>query len=113
MGALFGALWASIIAPLTDGPPSILTSYAIYIGSFAFAGLTVGFVQWYPEIIAIAAAEFMLTVTTFAGGPNDGWIVLWLCAFDGSGLLWAPIIGLIFRHYRDGFLESDPPGRDP
>ena len=27
--------------------------------------------------------------------------------FDGSGLLWAPIIGLIFRHYRDRFVGPD------
>jgi hypothetical protein len=99
IGLVVGVAWAAF-GPLTDGPPSLWLSLAVYATGFAVTGGVVGAVGRFPELVGLSAGFLALTVLAVIVGPKDGWVVLWVLAFGGSGLLWGPVIGLLFRLFR-------------
>jgi hypothetical protein len=87
----------AVIGPLTDGPPSIWLSLAVYAFGLASTGAVIGAVRHYPELIGMAAGFTTLAVLAVVVGPSDPWALLWLLFFGGSGLLLGPIIGVLYR----------------
>ena len=97
IGVCVGVAWTAVIGPLTDGPPSIWLSLAVYAVGLATTGAVIGAVRHYPELIGMAAGFSTLAVLAVVVGPSDPWAILWLLFFGATGLLLGPIIGVLYR----------------
>jgi hypothetical protein len=100
IGFLISACWTALIGPLTDGPPSIVLSFFVYALGLTAAGAVVGAVHRLPELVGLTAAFVALSSLALVVGPPDGWMVVWLIVFGGSGCLCGPVIGVLFRLVR-------------
>ena len=100
LGLLVGLAWAAVFGPFTDGPPSLALSFVVYSSGLALTGFVVGWINRAPAGIGALAGVGILVVWAIVVGPKDGWIVIWLVAFGGSGLIWGTIIGCIWLGIR-------------
>lgn len=100
IGAAFAIAWTAIIGPLTNGPPSISLSLAVYLLGFSFTGLIVGVVKVWPMFIGPCFGVVTLSAEALKVGPDDSWIVVWLIFFGGSGLVGGLAIGGLFSFVR-------------
>jgi hypothetical protein len=107
IGLVVAAGWTAVFGPLTEGPPSVWLSLVVYTIGFATTGTVVGAVGRFPELTGLSAGFLILAVLAVIVGPKDGWIVIWVVVFGGSGLLWGSVIGLLFRFFRP------PASREP
>ena len=96
IGLVVGSIWTAIVGPFTDGPPSIALSFAVYALSLTLTGVTVGAVQRVPALVGLGTGVFLLLCAAFIVGPSDGWIMIWLIIFGGSGFLCGPLIGGVY-----------------
>lgn len=96
IGLSIGLGWSAIFGPATDGPPSLLLSFIVYSSGFTLTGVLVGFFEKVPPATGALLGLVILSVMAVIVGPKDGWIVLWLFAFGGSGLFWGFVIGAIY-----------------
>ena len=97
IGLVVGAAWTAVFGPLTDGPPSVWLSLAVYTSGFGVTGALVGAVRRSPELVGLSAGFLTLAVLAVIVGPKDGWLMLWVLVFGGSGLIWGAVIGVLFR----------------
>jgi hypothetical protein len=97
VGLVVGLAWTALFGPLTDGPPSLKLSLSVYTIGFSIAGAIVGAVRKFPEVVGLAAGSLTLSVVAVIVGPKDGWIVMWVMMFGGSGLLCGAVIGALYR----------------
>jgi hypothetical protein len=100
IGLTIGAAWTAVFGPLTDGPPSLWLSLAVYTIGFAVTGAVVDIVRRFPELVGLSSGSLTLAVLAVLVGPKNGWIVLWVFVFGGAGLLWGTILGVLFRFFR-------------
>lgn len=97
IGLSVGTVWTAFIGPLTDGPPSIALSFALYATGCTVTGGMVGAIRWFPETVGLLVCGLVLTVLARIAGPNSPWILLWMMIFGGSGLFCGAVIGGLFR----------------
>jgi hypothetical protein len=97
LGLVVGVAWTAVIGPLTDGPPSVWLSLAVYATGLAITGAVVGAVRRFPEVVGLSTGFLTLAVLAGIVAPGGGWGLLWLVVFGGSGLLCGPVIGLCHR----------------
>src|SRR5262249_26041437 len=112
VGLVVGLAWTVLIGPLTEGPPSLRLSLAVYTIGFSIVGAIVGAVRRFPEMVGFAAGLVTLTLLAVIVGPKDGWIILWVMVFGGSGLLCGAMIGLLYRLVRGRSFTEPPAYRD-
>ena len=95
LGAIVGGIWTVFLGPLTDGPPSVGLSLAMYVSGLAATGLLVGAVRGLPVLVGLNAVLILGLLAPIVG-PWDTWIVIWIAAFGGSGLVCGPIVGALY-----------------
>ena len=100
LGFVVGLAWAAIFGAFTDGPPSLTLSFIVYSTGFALTGFVVGWSNRAPAGIGALAGAGILVAWAVMFGPKDGWIIIWLVSFGGSGLIWGTIIGCIWGGIR-------------
>lgn len=103
IGLLAGVFWAAVIGPHTDGPPSLTLSFIVYSTGFALTGFVVAVSNRFSPIVGAIAGLGILSLWAIVVGPKDGWLVLWLIVFGGSGALWGALIGLVWLVIRRQF----------
>ncbi len=71
-------------------------SFLVYTTGFTFTGFVVGAIQRLPALVGTATGLLALSTWALIVGPKDGWMVLWVTIFGGSGLFWNVLIGCFF-----------------
>lgn len=111
-GMIVGSVWTALIGPLTDGPPSIGLSFVVYTTTLTCTGLVVGAVQRLPALIGLGMGWLTLSIAAIIVGPKDGWMLLWLMVFGGSGVICGPMVGGLFLFLRRRFSAGTDAGLD-
>lgn len=100
IGFVLGSVWAALIGPITDGPPSLNLSLFIYTGAFTLTGAVVGAIQRLPGLIGPTVGTVIFSVLAIIIGPKDGWLMIWMMVFGFSGMIGGCVIGIVFYYCR-------------
>jgi len=93
IGAACGLFWTAVFGPFTAGPPSLMLSALVYTSGFALTGVAVGLAKSSALFVGPLSGMLILSAWAIIVGPRDGWLLLWLVIFGGSGLIWGFVIG--------------------
>lgn len=96
IGTGLGLVWTAVFSLLTNSQQAIGFSPLVFISGFTLTGTVIGLVQRLPMLIGPFVGTLVLTAWALAVGSSDGWIVIWVIMFGGSGLFWGFVIGLFF-----------------
>lgn len=106
VGLAVSVCWTALIGPLTDGPPSLMLSLTVYAIGFTITGAIVGAIRRVPGIVGFIAGSLTLTAIAIIVGPKDGWLLLWIMVFGGSGYLCGAVIGGLWYALEQYYLRN-------
>ena len=96
IGLGVGVVWTMIFGPVFDGPPSITLTALVSITGLSFTGFAVGLFPKNTFMIGSIAGGLSMSTLAFIVGPRDGWIVIWLFLYGGSGIFCGCIIAGVY-----------------